>query len=1331
MKRFFLIGIYFLLFFSSDYCGAQSYIYEANMLTRDDGLANLSTSTIYKDKKGFLWIGTRFGLNRYDGYSFKLYDRENSGLSSNHRIYSIREDENGNLWVFFNYKDENFIEIFNPQSEKAIPLKQYYEKPLPFSKIRIPKVKDPKKRIWIYTFAGELFLFKEGQFEKMANLPAVMITQIVIDEQENIWLGGLNAIYKINPKGQVEEHIKLPGKLSRLWVEDGHKLWFTIHKKRECQIFSKDSFGIVPLELIKSNQTLNSFQAAVRGPNGFWYVNAGPNLYLFDADGKYLIHFNELLNEEDKVLFIDYTYSTDRVWFATHGGVLKTKVKDNPFYAIKENDDFFDFRAITEDELGNIYFLATNLHKWNPKTNELKKIFNLEVSGDIVYYNNSIWASTYDKNILGVQLDLKSNQYTSYPVTYGFQVNSLLESSVPGIFFLGHNEGMSRLDLNEQCVLAFDQYNDFELLKSVKIRFLHESLGNIWIASNKGVFLMSEKEGVLQQFNTSSGDLPYDIITHIYEDKLGVFWLATAGGGLIQWKPKLSESGKSEYKQFTIHDGLVDNYLYAIYEDEYNKLWIPTNLGLMSIDKHTFQVRSYTKEDGLLHNEFNYTSHYQAKDGSLYFGGLGGLITFHPRDFAKRRQVFENPPLELVSFQVLKEGAANLQDYTSSLLETGEIIMRPTDKLFNIEFSLLDFDSPKQHRYAYKIEGYNENWIFIEENHIQITHLPYGNYVIKIKGQNKGDNWSNKELALAIHVLKPFYLQNWFIVCTIISLLGMIFFIFRMRTRKLRLDRQRLEKEVQNRTQKIAEQTEALKTLDKAKTRFFTNITHEFRTPLTLIQGPAKQLLEGEMPKVIQTKAQLIYRNATHLLSLINQLLDLSKLEKGITTIERTHGDIVAFTKQLVEAFQALAQKQSIDLQFKTSIKEWEMDFDKGKWGKIVNNLLSNAVKFTPEGGLIIIALYSVEKPNSYFIQLEVTDNGQGIEADHLPHIFDRFYQADTSSTRLQEGTGIGLALIKELVDIQNGDIAVESTLGFGTQFKISLPTLKANKPVFLNSEKEVAISVLPDGIPESKSESVLMDEQLSDSILTLLIVEDNADMRMYIRSCIDATQYEILEAADGEEGLNKALEVIPDLIISDVMMPKKNGFDLTFEIRNHWATSHIPLILLTAKASLESKLQGLERGADAYLTKPFSPEELFIRIQKLIAIRQRLQERYKNESVNIDLSSSKLNFQKEDNFITQIKSFILDNLDNQQLNVDLIGQQFAISRMQLYRKLRALTNQPVANFIRSIRLKKAKELLLQKELNIAEVAYRTGFSSPSHFTRTFKKEFGIPPSQL
>ena len=535
-----------------------------------------------------------------------------------------------------------------------------------------------------------------------------------------------------------------------------------------------------------------------------------------------------------------------------------------------------------------------------------------------------------------------------------------------------------------------------------------------------------------------------------------------------------------------------------------------------------------------------------------------------------------------------------------------------------------------------------------------------------------------------------------------------------------------------------------LKELDVAKSNLYTNITHEFRTPLTVIMGMTDQILGNDKEK------NLIHRNSRHLLNLINQMLDLAKLENGTLKLNLIQGDVIPFLRYLTESFQSFAESKEVALTFSSEVESLEMDYDAEKLQQIISNLLSNAIKFTPKGGEVVVSgqlkvvsgqlnrvSSSANLPlTTYHLQLTVQDTGIGIPKEDLEHIFDRFYQVDDSSTRKSGGTGIGLALAKELVYLMRGDIRVESTVGRGTEFVLLIPI--ENEAPKVDSLEKIESTAIAEAIQQGKTignvieEAALLPGNAEEGVANLplaLLVEDNRDVAEYLQSCLK-DQYRYEWAANGQEGIDKAIEIVPDIIISDVMMPEKDGYEVCKALKEDTRTSHIPIVLLTAKATTEDRLTGLRRGADAYLTKPFNKEELFIRLDQLIEVRRKLRERYSNIKEG-DLPPPEEEYNQEDSFIQSLREAVEANLSDEDFGITELCRSVNLSRTQVHRKLKALTGKSASAFIRSIRLNKAKTLLLSSDLTVSEIAYDVGFHDPNYFSRTFNDEFGMPPSAI
>ncbi len=1348
--------VFICLLFLSHHAKPQPNIFCSHIISMKDGLEGQITNAVLKDSKGGLWICNSYGLNHYDGYYFTFYPLDVLTFSNPNFVKKIQEDQEGNLWIFLHHPSNSLdslnkrqtqnIFIFSPKTGKAVRFESYFRDKVPFNlgfrDFYSPAIIDPLNRIWICTANGELFQYQH-EFKKVFHREGASIRALTCDRNNNLYLTTEWSLISIDSSGKVVDEIGLPHKsFHKVVLDHQGSLWFItkdfvssppkIWVKRKDKDWAPFSFTKDGLPFDLSKHPVNRLY---KSPKGYWILNSESprDLLLFDENGRYMHDYLPSLKLHGPIEILSI-FEEEDFWLATSHGVIKLSVEENPFRLIHHfPGKLSKCRGITEDENGNILFLDHHLYQWNPNTNQKKRLSKDSGTHLLFKKDSLIYNSVYGPNIL-----IETNESTLKSKSYNFIENnqylaiSQIQTQNPYIHLIGCGKGLLYFDTEKKEIIPFEKYNGFEAIKDAQITFIHRNNYGIWLSSSEGLFLMKEEEGIVRQFNMASGDLPVNYINHIHEDKDGVFWMATRGGGIIKWEVNPTANYSSTYMQFTTSNGLSNNYTYAIYEDKNENLWIPSNYGLVWMDKKSFQVRSFIREDGLPNDEFNFTSHYQGKDGSLYFGGLGGLISFHPKHFEDK--LIYDAPLKFSKLMLLEQGKNTETDLTQLLASEKKIRLKPDDRFYTFHFLLADLDKKERHSYAYKIEGFSENWQLTEENYLRINSLPYGEYSLKIRGRHKKKGWSTQMLEVKLQVLKPFYMRVWFIsICILTIFLSALFISYQWSKRHIRA-KKRLEAEVRKRTQKIEEdkkmiarQAAAIKRLDESKTRFFTNITHEFRTPLSLIIGPLEQISTQKLPPLaIKKKIDLIIKNAQKLLRLINQLLDLAKLESGQMKIEVASGNIVRLTKELVDRFQPLALKKEQLLEFICPLDTWKTHFDKDKWEKIIYNLLSNAIKYSPNGNPIQLHLDKIQHSDGELILLKVVDNGVGMSPAQIEHIFERFYQNPNTYENDYGGTGIGLALVKELVELQDGKIEVISKPQLGSTFKVSIPI---RIPFAGNSQPEKPQSDFVCDAPYQLSSDTasLYPKKDSGSKLKLLIVEDNEEMRQFIRDCLNPKVYHIIEAKDGEEGIDLALGIVPDLIITDVMMPQVNGFILVETIRKHISTSHIPIIMLSAKTSMDDRMKGFHRGVDIYLTKPFSPRELSIRVDNLIEIRNRLQNRYVQSSRLVYLKE----YQAEDKFITQIKDFIVQNLNEHQLNGDIIGDEVGLSRVHLHRKIKALTNLSTSEFIKKIRLEQATKLLKTGQFNVSEVAYEAGFSSPSQFSKDFKKAFGKAPSKI
>lgn len=899
---------------------------------------------------------------------------------------------------------------------------------------------------------------------------------------------------------------------------------------------------------------------------------------------------------------------------------------------------------------------------------------------------------------------------------------------------------------------ASGKVSEFSINNAASGPMLSEALSTAFYEDTDGIFWMGTEDGFVRiEFNDSSdkpsiqwyknnaatsNSLSYNYVSCFLDDAANknYLWICTKGGGLNRL-----EKSTGNFFHLTTKQGLPNDVVYGILPDSSGNLWGSTNKGIFCLfanknkDDQNWVFRNFTKSDGLQGDEFNTDAFLKLPNGDLAFGGVNGLNIFDP---AEVLSAGFKPTVFITSILVGNQPIAP-GDKTGVLEHTIEqtraITLTHLQDIVTLEFSSLDFTAPLQNKYRYQLIGVDDSWVESgTRRSATYLHLPAGSYTFKVQGSNSQGIWSDKIAELQITVLPPWWRTWWAYLCYAV-LLGLVVRAYF----KFSVNRARL------RAQLNYEQLEAkrIKELDTVKTQLYTNITHEFRTPLTVILGMAQQMI-NKPDEHFKNGMDMIVRNGQNLLNLVNEMLDLSKLETGKMSLQLVNGDIINFLRWIVESFHSLAESQQKQLHFLADMDSLHVAYDPEKIRQIVANLLSNALKFTPEKGNIYISVSENviphDEPNLTLI-LKVKDTGIGIPEDQLQHIFDRFYQLDNSHTRKAEGTGIGLALTKELVKLMEGEIIVKSPpvgANKGSEFTVILPmiTVAAQKEsVSYPVVKEAYQPVVPAQVINT---AITTHENQNKESALILLVEDNADVVAYTASCLP--DYRLAVGEDGKEGFDIATDTIPDLIITDVMMPFVDGFELCRQLRNDERTSHIPIIMLTAKADMESKMEGLQQGADVYLEKPFHREELLLRIKKLLEQRKNLQQYYLRKAglnnhaapVVVPADGITINNKIEDEFVRRVRVAVEKNLDKADFTVEQLCKLVFMSHSQLHRKLDALIGCSPNKFIRIIRLNKARELLKNPANSIASVALDCGYNDPGYFGRVFKQEYGVTPQE-
>jgi signal transduction histidine kinase/ligand-binding sensor domain-containing protein/DNA-binding response OmpR family regulator len=1304
------------------------------------GFDNSSVGKIYQDSEGAIWIPTfGFGIFKYDGYQFKSYTHqpgvENSLHSNRPQSVYMGEDDiywigHGNGFSRFNTKTETFQHFLIEDKENDISwVWSFFE--------------DDLNNLWVGTAAGLIRFNKETEEKEVFVLDEIndgsfsTVRTIIKGEDGKIWLGTGHGLFSFDPETEEFRHKKLFEHTNNLEENTGSEAILKIVKGKDGTLwmgvgdnhlinFDPLSQKVLKYEIPKERSELNDYFSGIGDlqfdENGkLWFIGLWGSIFKFDCDTGKSTSFRLNGGTSDKrenIFPIGFLVDDENnIWISSFRGVFKSDFnRTNIKHKLLPTT--FPFNDIVSKSSKQSIFSINNLEK----RIEIFDIQSLERTDEIKLDPNMSFSA-----INKVFEDSKNNIWIStlYPEKgssdlFKYSDGELLEyeplSNRMGIIGAIFEDKSGRLWIGEREVFIYDpQTNKTSFLKNIRgsiFQFFCDKDENMWVATHgRGLYLVKDDGNEIINFRKKvdgTNSISDDHVNFIYQANDNTFWIGTMNGlNKMVFNPN-NES--YEFTHFFLQDGLPNNRITGIVEDDNKHLWIGTSNGLAKMNLATNEIQNYFEEDGLLENTFQVDFIKNTQTGHLYLRSRNGLNIFHPDSLRKNTYI---PPVQFTHFEYFSSDGQNTSNHEiKGIGYKDQITLKHGQNNFSCRFAALSYRNPSKNQYAYQLVGVDKNWVQIGNKHeLTFSNLAPGRYTLRVKGSNNDGVWNEEGAALQILILPPWWWSLWAKMGYGLLGAALLFSLYRYQLkRKLSL-----------------EEAKRLKEMDQVKTKLFTNITHEFRTPLTVIQGTAEQEISqnGRIKAEDNLQnARTIQRNSAQLLTLVNQLLDLRKLESGQLPVHWVQDDIIQYLKYLTESFHSHAENKGLQLHFLSEIDQLQMDYDPDKLLYVVSNLLSNAVKFTPSGGNVYFQVARDSSDDQLI--LKVKDTGIGIEEAKLPKVFDRFYQVDDSAVRKQEGSGIGLSLTKELVHLMGGRISVSSQLGKGSLFTVELPIAqKADKQTVsvddLNRKTLgfAAAPVLANGQKEKK-------EATSDLPL-VLIIEDNPDVVRYLTFCLDQ-QYNILTAQNGQIGIHTALDMVPDLIISDVMMPEKDGFEVCQILKEDERTSHIPIILLTAKADVSSKLKGLQYGADAYLSKPFHREELDIRIEQLIELRKKLQERFGSldfEQFNVQRNSP------EEAFLLKVRQVVEENMSNSNFGMAQLCRAIGLSRSQLFRKLKALTGKSTSLVVRSIKLQKARHLLKTTDMTVTEIAYETGFSDLAYFSKCFVEEYGENPSAV
>ncbi len=1361
--------------------------------TTKDGLSNNKINAILQDKTGFLWFGTDDGLNRFDGYEFKIYrnDPKDSNSISSNNIWSLFEDAEGNLWIGtksgdLNYYDSN-KEIFKHWKIESGVVKENSITAL---------YKNESDYIWIGTYQSGLYRFK-FKSEELKNwnykiddpdcISNNFITSIIQDKNESLWISTYNGLNKFNPDSSENIFKKYytnrenPNSLSNnlIWSITKSKyypdlMWIgtadgLVSLDNNKNVFTRFSFT-AEKSLQFSNSVASIVEEKINNDIILWISTYG-GLVRLNLETKESVRFIKQKNDPSSIISNEINDvikdSSGVIWLATENGISyfsqKSQKFNNLFSAQSGVQKFnglikSNVKTFSENSDGTLFFgTANGVFDYNssrtkPPFTNFNSTAGLNV-WSLAATDDYLWIGTYGQGLK--QLNLKNGKIKDWKIesptfkTSAFDYLKSLYLNDDKILWIGFwGGGLARFntETGKYKIWITESENPNSISHNDVWAIHKDNKDRLWIGTNGGgLNLFKDSDGgkflrwidILDKSKQLSSNSIYTICESSKENVNTILWVGTSNGLnkiVIQNSTDFFDlsSLKIEVKSFSTQDGLADNSVKSILEDKNGNLWIGTNSGISFFDVSKSSFINFNNSDGVIGSELNSGSAFYARDGLMYFGSVDGLNLFKP-DHIKLSEF--KAPIVITDFQIFNQPVTISDDspLNTSILNIKKIVLAHSQNVFSFQFAALDYNSSQSIQYAYMMEGFDKDWIYTDDRRfITYTNLDPGTYQFKIKATNSDGVWNDNFKSLTITINQPWWRTGWAYSFYVLLIIVGVF-----SARKIETNRAKLRNELKMREFEANKQRE----LENIKARFFANLSHEFRTPLTLIKGPIDELLAGTAKNNQQEYFELIKRNSEKLQELIDQLLELTHLENAAIPLKAKKENLVNLLKGLVSSFDSMAKQKNITLSFDSLSDRILCWIDRDKMEKIINNLLSNAFKFTGMGGDIKVQIENTTNNDEDFALVKISDSGIGIPKDKLDKIFDRFYQVDDSLRKNYGGSGIGLALVKELVDLHKWEIDVESESGKGTTFYLYIP-MKENY-LDENQKESKVISeefneIYDKGKEITSKEIDLLEKEIEQEIFekkkllgekpNVLIVEDSEDVRIFIKGILQS-EYRISEAVDGDDGLKKAADVMPSIIISDVMMPSMDGIELCRRIKTDLQTSHIPVILLTAKASQESKLEGLKTGADDYLTKPFSSKELLVRIKNLLEQRIKLRDKFSKE-VKIDISTIAVT-SLDDEFLKRAFNVAEENLSNTEFSSEDFAREMFMSRSQLHRKLVSVTGQGPGEFLRSFRLKKSAALILEKRLSVTQIAFEVGFSSPSHFTKAFRHQFNCLPTEF
>lgn len=1342
------------------YAEKTNYLYSFNS-DLNEGISQLSVMTIYQDSRGYLWFATKNGLNRFNGKEYKIYHREdgNEQSLSNNSVTSITEDQEGYLWVGTNNGlnridlNTNEIKRYNLETNGLVAnsISTVYT--------------DRSGCLWVGTWEGLNRYNREGDhFEYIPiedDTERAMIVTLLEDSSGRFWIGTRNkglllCDHQMNLISQFTSESKnMPlnnNNITSIYEDDKKQIWVGCKNSGLNKINLRDN-EVTSYTNLNSGLSNNSVRCIIEW-QGKLLIGTFDGIFDLDKATERIVKvagyddINKSLSH-----YSVYCFCVDRdktLWVGTFAGGVNYLNKFTNRFVLHKPQEELNIRtgiygAITYESPEDLWIATEGygLLNYNKRTNEshyylidpsVRFAFNTNIIKSVFYEDGYVWCGTTKGEIYKFNIKTKKfSLYHQYPIEYS--IYSIIRDH-NGVLWVGGASTEFGLTcfVNDSLVTTF--YNNVdEPIYFSNVRCILEEEDGVFLLGSTAEGLLrfdTHKKQLTKYSNEASVEkyrIPNNYISAIVRTKSGEIWVSTYGGGIFQ----LDES-KAIRRIMTVREGLLDNNICTLVESSDQRLWMSTVNGLIMFDPVKDEVRNYHRHNGIDIREFTLHSGIALPDGSLCFAGSNGFVTFHVEAMDKNNNI---PPVVLEQLSVnnhpVKVGDESaILDKVLDGMET--IRLAYNENNFSITYQALNYIYATQNQYAYKLEGYDTDWNYVgERNSAFYTNLSPGKYVFRVKASNNDGVWNEEGRSLAIVVQPPlwrtWYAYLFYVIALAAIIYGILYYVNIKRNLEAGLKMKQLEKQKQEE-------------FHQAKIRLFTNFSHELRTPLMLIITPFEELVKRvDIPAELHDKLSIIYKNAQKLLLLVNQLMDLHKNQAGSMDLKVSEGDICEYIKEIYYAFNQIALTNEVKFTLNCTPKTINGWFDKSLLEKVVFNLLSNAFKYTASGESVLMEVSEVtlkeldpkrtdglyKDENSQYVILKVKDSGKGIEEGEADKIFTPFYQIPETSGINLSGTGIGLSLVYTIVQLHRGVIYVDHTETKGACFVVILPV---SRSAF--SEEQIESREIDKIAEITNTEDILVSlpvtENKDQPKYKILLVEDDKDVRDYLKKSLEA-EYIVIEAADGVRAYEKVVQDFPDLVLSDIMMPKRDGLELCTMIKNDIRIGHIPVILMTARSMVVHIKEGFQAGADDYIVKPFNMDVLQTRIRSLLASREQLKKlygkRFSPDVMGIEVKSA------DERFSQKLFDVIEKNISNEKLDVELLCTEIGISRANLYRKLKSITELSPMELIRNKRLEMAAKLLKESEMNVSEIASHLGFNSHSYFSNSFKAFYGCTPTEF